>query len=256
MSKLIDNLRRVFRNSPTPMGFRSASTPLPTPALLLGYLPQDNKEIMDSIENSNLDGLIVDMGSKGINAQDLGKLSKSFGSIPWGISWGDSKFENGDSLVKAGADFIIANTTSTPAVVLQEKQLGHILAIEPDIPDSMARAIDSLGVEAVLLQNGLNDCPVLNISHLLVCQRISSFLRKPLLARVSPELTSADLQSLISVGVKGLVITLTDKKVFTRIPELKNILGTLSAPKGGLGEVTIPRISPEKPQPEEDEEPD
>lgn len=255
MSKLIDNLRRVFRNSPTPMGFRSASTPLPTPALLLGYLPQANKEIVDSIGNSSLDGIIVDMGAKGISAQDLGKLSKSFGSIPWGILWVDSKFEDGDSLVKAGADFIIANITTTPAAVLQEKQLGHILAIEPEISDSMARAIDYLGVEAVFLQNGLNDRPVLNISQLLVCQRISSFLRKPMLASVSPELTPADLQSLISVGIKGLVVKLTDKKVFTRIPELKKILGTLSAPKGGVGDVTIPRINPEKPQPEEDEEP-
>lgn len=238
------------------MGFRSASTPRPTPALLLGYLPQANKEIVDSIGNSSLDGIIVDVGAKGINVQDLGKLSRSFGSIPWGVLWTESKFEDGASLVEAGADFIIANTTTTPAAVLQEKQLGHIMAIEPDIPDSTVRAIDSLGVEAVFLHKGLDDGPVLYMSHLLVCQRISSLLRKPLLVSILSELNSSGLQALVGLGVKGLVVKIADKKAVTRITEMKNILGTLSLPKSAANEVTIPRITPEKPQPEEDEEPD
>jgi len=256
VSKLIDNLRRVFRTNPTPIGFRSGTSPHPTPALLIGYLSNTNREIIDSIGKSNLDGIIVEGGAKGISSQDLSKLSKSFGSIPWGIFCTSDRYENGDSFVKAGADFIVADTTSTPAAALLQKQLGHILAIEPDIPDSMARAIDSLGVEAVYLPNGLNDCPVLNIGNLLVCQRISGLLRKPLLASVSHELTSTDLQSLISAGIKGMVIKLADSNILVRIPEIKNILGTLSAPKTGGGEVTIPRINSEKPHPEEDEEPD
>lgn len=255
MSKLIENLRRVFRASPTPIGFRSVSSPGPAPALLLGYFSFSNKEILDSIGNSSLDGVIVDPGSKAINAQELGKMSEYFGSIPWGISWGDSKFEDGATLADNGADFIVAKSSTTPAAVLQEKRLGHILSIEPNISDSEARAIDSLSVEAILLHKGLDDVEILSINHLLVCQRISNFLRKPLLAAISPELTSADLQSLISVGIRGLVIKLADKKVIARIPELKNILGSLSAPKGGAGEVTIPRVSPEKPQSKEDEEP-
>lgn len=255
MSKLIDNLRRVFKTSPTSIGFRSASSPRPAPALLLGYLSLSNKEILDSIGNNSLNGVIVDPGSKGIDAQELGKLSKSLGSIPWGISWGDSKFEDGATLADNGVDFIVGKLSTTPAAVLQEKRLGHILAIEPDIPDNMARAIDSLGVEAVLLYKALDDVQILNINHLLVCQRISNFLRKPLLASISPELSSTDLQALVTVGIRGLVIKLADKKVFTRILELKNILATLSMPKGGLGGVTLPGISPEKPQPEEIEEP-
>lgn len=256
MSKLIDNLRRLLRTSPSPIGFGRASLPQPAPMLLLGHLPQVNDEILDLVSNSGLDGVIVGKEAQNADAQVLARLAKAVGPMPLGVFWTGATDKDSTSLVEAGADFVVADAATAPAAILHENRLGHLLAIDTDMPDNLVRAIDALPAEAVLLRTGFETASFLTINNLLACQRVASLLRKPLIATVSPVLNTTDLQALVGVGIKGIAVKLADKETFTQLAELKHTLEKLSAPKSQANEVIIPQLNPAPSQPEEDDDDD
>lgn len=253
MSKLIDSLRRLSRASPSAIGFRPASAPRVAPMLLLAYLPRASGEALDFIGQGGLDGVIVGTEKPAVEAQALARVAKAAGATPWGVFWAGGMAKDGAWLAEAGADFVVAEAATAPGAILQEKRLGRLLAIEASLSDSLVRAIDALEVEAILLHTGFEDAPFLTISHLLHCQRVAGLLRKPLLATISPALGAADLQSLVGVGIKGVVVKLPDKEAGARLQELRRTLDGLAPLKRVGGEVVaLPGISPEPSETETD----
>ena len=255
VSKLADSLSRLSRASPVPMGFRATSAPRPAPMLLLGQLPHVSKELVEAVKAGNLDAVIVETGAQGTDSQSLSKLSKALTSTPWGVFWDSGSVENAASLAKAGADFVIADSASAPAAILDEKRLGHVLVVDKGLADGMVIAVDSLGVNAVLLKPGFVEASFLTIGDVLACQRVSRLVRKPVLVTVSLDLKAADLQALVGVGGKGVVVRLPDREAVRRAAEMKSVLGTLSAAKREAGGAIVPSVAPEPSHDEGEEEP-
>lgn len=253
MSKLIDNLNRLSRASPAPMGFRAVVSQKPQPVLLLGLLQGADTGLAEAVKDIGLDAVIVEEGKQRFEPQALARLKKAVDPLPWGISWTKGPVGDVSSLVETGIDFIVAGAYITPAAVMTEKRLGTVLAIDPSLPDGMLAAIDALGVNAVYVQAGFEDSAALTLGNLLVCQRVSRLLRKPLLVGISQELKGPDLQALVGVGVKGVVVSLPDRSAVSRVAEMKNVLGTLSAAKRE-SEVAVTRLAPEPPRHEGEEE--
>ncbi|MBI4287703.1 MAG: hypothetical protein HY671_04640 [Chloroflexi bacterium] len=254
MSKLIDSLSKLSKSSPTPMGFRAASLPRPAPMLLVGQLPRVNKETLDAVKGSNVDAVVAELEAQGSDPQALSRLNKLLAHIPWGVWWTAGIAEDGAALAEAGADFMVADLASTPAAILAEKRLGHILAMDQTLGDGMVAAVDALGTNALLLRAGFEDASFLTIGNLLACQRVARLQRKPLLVSVSLDLKAADLQALVGAGIKGVVVRLPDKGAAQRAAEMKNVLGTLSAVKKEAEEVIVPRLASE-PSHEDEGEP-
>lgn len=253
MSKLIDNLNRLSRVSPAPMGFRAAVPQKPQPALLVGLLRGADTGLADAVKDVGLDAVIFEEGKQRLESQALGKFKKALDPLPWGIWWTKGHVGDVSSLVETGVDFVVMGADEAPAAVTAEKGLGTVLAIDPSLSDGMLAAIDALGVNAVYLQAGFEDSTALTVGDLLVCQRVSRLVRKPLLVGISLELKGPDLQALVSVGVKGVVVSLPDRPAVSRVGEMKNVLGTLSAPKRE-SEVAVTRLAPEPHRHEGEEE--
>ena len=105
------------------------------------------------------------------------------------LSKGDA--EEVEKSIKSGADFIILPANGE--VLPPDKKIGKILQIEASITDVLLRTVSELPVDAVLLneeENGL----VLTWKRLMLIQRFSSLLDKPLLIEVLPSITDTELQ--------------------------------------------------------------
>lgn len=253
MSKLIDNLNRLSRVSLAPMGFRAAVSQKSQPVLLVGLLSGTDKGLLGAVEESGLDGVIVKEGGERLGPQGLASVRKALDPLPWGIWWAKGPIGDASPLVESGVDFVVAPADVAPATVLAEKRLGTVLAIDASLADGLVAAIDALGVNAVFLQAGFEESSTLTIGNLLVCQRVARLLRKPFLVDISQELKGPDLQALVGVGVKGVVVSLPDKSAVGRVAEMKSLLGTLSAPKRE-SEVAVTRLAPEPRRHEGEEE--
>ena len=198
------------------MGFRLSQPSLRSGVLLLTFPVPD-------LPAGVADALVWD----GLEGATGGK------DIPWGVFLTQPKIEEVAQLKEKGCDFIILGP-SAPAEILRDEAPGRWLTIEPGLSSDLARALNSLPVEGIVLS--LEVAP-LSIQQLLQVHSLSVLLQKPLLARVSPQLDMAALPALVEAGVRGVMVK-------AKPPQLKRWHQTLSSltPPRLPGEAVLPPL--------------
>lgn len=224
MSKLVDKLQSLSKPSTAPLGFHAAATEAKSsPMLLVAGLSRASAKEAKVLAHGNVDaGLIL---NQSFNIKSIKQMARVMDDIPLGVFLGDISEEKLAGLASAGCDFVVFDM-KIPITVLQGKELGKFLMVEPSFDPNLVRAINDLDIDGVLI-NRVEEL-VITVEYLLICQRFSEHLDKPLMISLPSLITSAEFGDLWKAGIKGIVIPPAQPaKVFI---ELKRMVENL--PKG------------------------
>lgn len=198
-SKFIESLKKLSQGSIPPLGFGRRREGPKSPMLLIAGL--------DSLSNEQLARLVPSVdamifaGSK-INKDALKQSIKSY-PAPWGIIVKSSK--DLTDLKEMGFDFLVFSSQETEASVLRIEDLGKVIEIDMNWPDSQLRSVEFLPVDAILLPFSGKGAS-LTVQNLLTYQRIDLLITKPLLGYLPAKISGEGLRLLWEAGLDGVVI--------------------------------------------------
>lgn len=205
MSKFIDKLEKVGQNSPPPLGFGPASrkeTPIPQIALI-GQASADDASSLDSVA-PNVDAVLVSLGSGGYGALDA--LSESLKDLVWGVRVGEVTVDQVAQLKEKGCDFIVFDADNTSAAVLNDEELGKVIAITAELDEDTARAIYDLPIDAAMFSHEMELMP-LTVQKLIDIQMVRCLVGKPFLMTCPTLLGEAELETFRDAEITGLVVS-------------------------------------------------
>ena len=259
MSKLLDKLDRVSEGRPQPLGFGPAAAREKSAAMLMvGSLRTGDNELADVAAKGGVDAILFTVGDRK-KGDAVGQLSAPGSGIPWGVSLDAVTKEDLATLIDKGCDFVVFGPTRTPASVLSEEGIGKVLQIDLSLDDRLARALNRLAIDAVLLAPTGREGSPLTVHQLMVYERLAGAAGKHLLAAVPPDFATEDLESLWGLGVRGLVVDLNVANPEQRLQEVQEAIRKLPATRKKSRErltATVPLLSqtPEAIPPDEEEE--
>ncbi|UCH51169.1 MAG: hypothetical protein JSV54_09300 [Chloroflexota bacterium] len=202
MSKLAEKLQRVYRGSAPSMGFRkSAEADIP-PLLVVASLSKTSPADAGALAAAGIDAGIL--GVKGLGAKSYAQLAEAVNYIPLGISLESTEKDVIAKSIGIGCDFVVFGL-KTPLEAVDKEDLGRVLRIESSLEPGLVRAINglSLSIDAVLVDG---EEPAITIERLLIYQRFTDLVDKPLLVTLSSMITEKELGGLFEAGVNGLVL--------------------------------------------------
>jgi hypothetical protein len=253
MSKFAEKLQRVYRGSAPALGFRTSEEAESPPLLIIASLTKTGTTEASALVAAGIDAGII--SAKGISAKSFGELTKAIGDVPLGFSLESTEKEAIAKSIDLGCDFVVFGL-KTPLEAVNKEGLGRVLKLEPSLEPGLVRAVNALPLEidGVLVTG---DEPAITIERLLIYQRFTELLNKPLLITLSSTVTADELSSLFKAGVNGLVLPETlSAEVFA---SLKKSAGGLSrtAKRKTKAAAILPRVSGElETEAEEEEEED
>jgi len=221
MSKFTEKLQRVYRGVATPMGFRKSAEAEPPPLLVIANLTKASAAEAKAIAGAGIDAAIV--SGTGLGAKGFGQLSRAMADVPLGLFLASAGKEEIAQSVSLGGDFVVFGL-KTPLETVSKEGIGKLLMIEPSLDPGLVRAINELPltVDGVLVTGEESS---VTVERLLICQRFSDLLARPLLVAVDLSVTGAEISSLLQAGVNGLV--LPEKVPAEKFAELKKTIGSL-----------------------------
>ena len=174
MSKLIDKLERASRGSGTPMGFGGAARKEKVaPVLLLGSAKLDQENEVGRVVEAGLDGALL-MAAPTSSSKQVASAAKLMKGLPWGL------WQPGATPTEAEkSDFQVIASEATPLAMLAGDDRTNVMALAPEMGDSLLHAIDDLPVNAFLLS--IDGTSGLTVGQLLQIGRVRRFTSKYLL---------------------------------------------------------------------------
>jgi hypothetical protein len=260
MSKLVEKLQRISEGSIQPMGFGAAAARAKiSPMLIIASLPLGNAQLANIAEKAGADALLVNVENLEKENKSLAKMSGSKFNITWGVSLKTVSKDEIKHLIELGCDFVVFPPTKTPAAVLTEEKIGKVLEIDTSMPDSLAKAINRLQVDAVLISPEKEGEATLTVHQLMVYERLAGTTGKHLLATIASAFSTGDLESLWGLGIQGVVMDMAVEQPEQRLSEIKEAIQRLpSRPRKPREKIraTLPlaRTPSEKAETEEEEE--
>ena len=192
-----------------------------------------------SLAEHGADAVLI--SSEKLNGVRLEQIVDSLSEVPWGISAKEVSAEELPHLREMGCDFLVFDATKAPPALLREEEMAKIVEIQPSMADGLARAIESMPIDAALIgaEGGLSP----TIYHLMTYQHVANLVRKPLVVSVPTYVTSEDLEELLAVGVAGVVVNL-ERGLKSNLVRLRQAIGALPPSKGrkGKAEPLLPHI--------------
>jgi len=260
MSKLLEKLERISEGGGQPLGFGAAANRAKiSPMVIVASVPVGNAQLAAIAVESGADAVLMTAEHQKKRDEVLAQLSSAKINIPWGVCLDKGTREEIEQLIEMGCDFVILSPAETPAAVLNEERIGKVLQIDASLSDNLAKAINRLSVDAVLLSTVGGDEAAITVHELMVYERLAAAARKHLLAAMPPALPIDDVESLWRLGVRGVVVELTAKNPELRLSQVKEAIQKLPTRKktGERISATLPLLTPQaetEPPEEEDEE--
>ncbi len=240
MSKLIDKLTKVGQQSPSRLGFGPPSRDKAKPSELVLAVQVGAAQIADEPDQAqDADAVLVQVDEW--NGTVLDDLSTELKEQVWGVRVTPANAAIASVIKAKGADFVVFEAEGTEAAVLDGDDPAKLIALGEELDDDLARAVNSLPVDAAVFTPGGVDSP-LGVADLMAIGRVNSIVGVPLLVTVAGRLSAEDLRALRDVGVRGILMDspssetiATTRKAIERIPPSKSKDGSRSAlaPQGG-----------------------
>ncbi len=255
MSKFVDQLKRLSQVATEPIGFlpRLPSLPKPKIQLLAVVAPENLDGVADF--TAGADAVLVPVARQSPSVKRLAALAESLPGIPWG-GWLTGGHAGVSELVKAGCDFIVFPASSTPLNIVGESEPGKILEVEALLAEGLLRTVNDLPVDAVFITDDLRKDDSLTWQHLMLFQRFSTLLTKPLIVPVPTNIGADETKALWEAGVDCVVVE-TEGMAPDRLKELRKTIDsmTFSLPRRPKKiEPVLPQVRCEPDQVVEDEE--
>ena len=247
MSKFIDRLRQASGAVAQPIGFGRGKPVSPEPKILLvaSLARAAAGNLADLVAGADA-GLLSISGSGG-DSKTLRQCAAAVPDIPWGGWLNGSTRRKGRQVKDSGCDFIVF-PAKMPLGVLEDTGAGRILEVEATLDGGLLRTIDELPVDGVLISVKKEDGLPVTWQQLMLFQRVSRLLTKPLLVPVPPEVTAAELRMLWQAGVDGVILELGDGRPSGGLGQLREAVNKLAFPsrirRGKVGAL-LPKISGE-----------
>ena len=260
MSKLQEKLERISEGNAQPLGFGPAVARTKiAPMLVIASVPARNTELIAIATKEGADALLVSVENLEKDNKSLARIGRDKVDMPWGVSLDTVTRQDIEKLIEIGCDFVIFTPAKTPAEVLTEERIGKVLKIDTSMTDSLARSVNRLQVDAVLISPASGDESNLTVHQLMMFERLAGVTGKHLLAAMPPGLSAAELEIFWGLEVRGLVVDLTVEQPERRLSEVKQAIQKLPATRKKTKEkmrATLPmhKASAEKSESEEDEE--
>lgn len=222
--------------------------------LLVAGLSGAQAKEMKIAADANADaGLVL---KEGLSIKAVKHLIEAAGDVPLGVFVKGMSEEETNELVSLGCDFLVFDIKA-PGAVLHREEAGRILMIEPSLDLGLARAINGLGVDSVLLNVGGG--PFIAVEHLLVCRRFVELLETPVMIALPASVTKGELTGIWQAGVDAVVSPQSPSA--EALAELKAMMGDLPNVARGRRakvDVRLPHygggVTGEEDEDEEDEE--
>ena len=258
MSKLIDLLEKAGQQVPARMGFgppvgqdRHGSQ-----IILVARVLSDNLAANPGLGEANADAFLV--GPNSADDATIDVIAATFEKRTWGVRLSEFSAAQAGRLAAKGSDFIVFESMSTQASVLNEEDLGVIATLDASMGDEAIRALSELPLGAALFKPSLSELP-LSFETAIDLQKVLGVLSRPLIVEAPAGIEQREIELLKNIGVSGLVLDLDTKDDIDRIAKTQKAIEGLPRPKSRrtLGDALVPTAAAEPvggiAAPEEDE---
>lgn len=255
MSKFVDKLTRLSRSTGPSIGFRQSQTMPSRGMLLAAEIAGSDVSLAKGAVAADIDALVVKIDSLVGQVDALKEAAKLAVNTPWGVHINKLGSDDAATLRDLGCDFVVVNAAASPAAILSEEDLGKILIVDAGWTDGMVRVIDQVALDAVFLDADETEAAGFSLQRLLLCQRVASLARKPLLVSAPQVINSTGVQALHSIGVEGVLYRYAEDGSAGPLQKLKKAIDNLPAYRGrGKGVALLPRVEAAGPAESEEEE--
>ena len=252
MSKLIQRIERLGKDTPAPLGFGAATRRKVAPTMVLLASTADPSAAA-KLEGASLDGVLY--VSSSTNGTDLAKASEGLKDVPWGAQVDNPTADQVKQLVDAGCDFITVTGMSASLEAMHYEDLGKFLVVKSDLKEEQSHSLEVLPVDAVVYADAISS-PI-DLDGLLKLAAFRGEVGCALLLPVSGTLTVWELECLREIGVEGVIVDLAT----TDVEALKTLAqAILDLPRrrsrSELSSPSLPRVSARAQAVEEDDDDD
>ncbi|MBT4072503.1 MAG: hypothetical protein HOC77_06805 [Chloroflexi bacterium] len=202
MSKLTDRLDALGRVAPAPMGFAARPTVKATATmLLLGSAPA-----IDAAKYTGAEGVdaVIFTGSDALSED----VTKALEDTIWGVSVSDVDFAGLDALKDKGCDFVVPSSNDGSAATLRDDDMARGYEVDTSLTDKMARALEFLPVDLLLLTPPDSLWP-LKLSSLIDLQATVGLVGSHFVLRVDSPPSLEDLEIIRNLPVDALLVDLS-----------------------------------------------
>ena len=220
MSEFVKKLDNISLGVGRAIGFGAVGKSKTPPLMLVACLTRLDEDQSKVAISGKADALLYDIKDVAGQANTIANLAENDAKIPWGVRVQKADIEGMNRLAEVGCDFVILDAEAA-ACVLSEEKIGKVLEVGRSLEDGLARAIGQLSVDALLLEED-RQSGSLTINQLLNYHRLSGLAGKPSLVALPRELS--DLEALLDVGVKGVVMELIGKDMELRLKEVREAI--------------------------------
>ena len=210
MSKLTDLLDKTQTASPG-IGFAASRQAAAIPSIaLIGRVTAAELADDTSLSDSPADALLVTLDAS--DGAAVGRVGDALKDKLWGARVGSASADDAGALREAGCDFIVFDAEGTSAAVLNDDDLGKVIAVgfdDPEFDEEEAKAIRTLDIDCALLTPPDGLMP-LTVQKLLGIQKMRSTVRKRTMLNVPADTGKSELETLRNAGVAALAVSLAD----------------------------------------------
>jgi len=236
MSRFIDKLKQASQSEPQPMGFRKEKA-VSRPRLLL--VAEVKAGAAAGVTEGADAVLLFGEAKKPAVKTDLPVGVKLFGSKAGRL---------------AGVDFVIL-MPEMPVIMVEDEKTGKVMAVEASLETGLLRSLEDLPLDALFITGDGVQAQTVTWQYLMLCKRFAALSSKPVLAAVSPQISTDELQMMWDVGVDGVVAI---AKAAGDIKKLRSLIDSLTPPSKGKrvkARAIVPQLKESAaPVVEEDEE--
>ena len=241
MSKFIDKLEKTALQLPTPLGFGAAARRgEQAPAIMLvGQATSRELTRKPSLADARVDAILVSPSTWKDNTLD--RIKNTLGDRLWGVrlDGGVSEEQIGASKER-GCDFVVFDAGNAPASLLNDDDLGKLIAVDGELEEHAARAIRGLTIDGAVYSPDAEVLP-LTVQRLIEIQKVHGLIGNPFMMAVPPELAPAELEALRNAGITALLVGLSELDAITSTKEAIDKLPR-SRPKSKSGGGIMPLV--------------
>jgi len=206
MGKFLDLMERIVNGAPTALGFGTVRAPKVPSMALIALVSGRHAAGLKAVAGLAPDAALLS-GLKGPSG--LGELKSALPKVPWGVRTGGLSESEAQEYREQGCDLMAFPLQGTTAAALDSEEVGRVLCLEPGMQEHELRAIDTLPVDAWLVNMTAVSGPW-TLQDLMAVGNISRRASKYLLLAVSQPPGKKDLEALRDLGVCGLVLDVAE----------------------------------------------
>lgn len=239
MSRLIEMLDRAQSGSGA-IGFGASRQRAANPSIvLIGRTTASELEDSPGLTELAVDAVLVVLDAS--DGAAVARVSAVLNGVLWGARVGSVSAADVRGLREAGCDFLVFDAEDTEATVLNDGEIGKILAYNPDAPDfdeDAAKTIRILNIDGVLLTPPDGLLP-LTVQRLMAIKAACAPVGRRTILTAPSEIGAAEVEALRNAGVMGLVVSPAWGDDLRRMRD--DIAGLPRQTQGGGGRMLAPR---------------